>query len=317
MTPKFQSALGGQLSAFLSFKRSMGFAYQRPEGTLKNFDHFLHLLRLRSLRRLDWESVIQDWLQARPNRKPLSIATDLVVIRQFCLFRRRYDPKAFVPSPKWGPVHSDVHFVPYIFTAAEIRRMLRYLRRSPGRKGHRRCLRIMLLVLFCTGLRFGEVARLCLSDLDTGRRLFWVRQSKGRTRLVPFGRDLAEELRRYLKTRPNSCKTPASALFLNIRNQAHTVQSISFGLRGVFRKLGMKADAGRAGPRPYDLRHSYAVHRLSRWHRQGVDVTLRLPWLSTYMGHANIVGTETYLTTTPELMALASRRFEGRFRRRI
>lgn len=174
---------------------------------------------------------------------------------------------------------------------------------------------MMLLVLFCTGLRFGELARLRLSDLDTSRRLFWVRESKGRTRLVPFGHDLGRELRRYLKTRPDSSKTPDSPLFVTVSGQPHSTRTISYGLRGLFRQLGMKDPRGRVGPRPYDLRHSFAVNRLLRWHRRGVDVKDRLPWLSTYMGHANIVGTETYLTTTPELLALASRRFEGRFRR--
>jgi hypothetical protein len=33
------------------------------------------------------------------------------------------------------------------------------------------------------------------------------------------------------------------------------------------------------------------------------------------MGHANILGTETYLTTTPELLAVVGRRFETRFRK--
>jgi hypothetical protein len=33
------------------------------------------------------------------------------------------------------------------------------------------------------------------------------------------------------------------------------------------------------------------------------------------MGHASILGTETYLTATPELLALVSRRFEVVFRK--
>jgi hypothetical protein len=34
------------------------------------------------------------------------------------------------------------------------------------------------------------------------------------------------------------------------------------------------------------------------------------------MGHANILGTEIYLTTTPEVQGLVSRRFEALFRKR-
>lgn len=40
-----------------------------------------------------------------------------------------------------------------------------------------------------------------------------------------------------------------------------------------------------------------------------------LPWLSAYMGHDDLLGTETYLTASPELLRFASRRFAARFRR--
>jgi len=70
------------------------------------------------------------------------------------------------------------------------------------------------------------------------------------------------------------------------------------------------------GPRPYDFRHTFAVHRLTRWYRTGVDINARLPWLSAYMGHNDILGTETYLTATPELLAIASRRFQRHMKRR-
>ena len=44
-----------------------------------------------------------------------------------------------------------------------------------------------------------------------------------------------------------------------------------------------------------------------------MDIHARLPWLSAYMGHDNVLGTEVYLTATAELMALASVRFKARF----
>jgi integrase len=75
----------------------------------------------------------------------------------------------------------------------------------------------------------------------------------------------------------------------------------------------LKPDRGRIGPRPYDFRHAFAGHRLTRWSRQGVDLQARLPWLSAYMGHDDILGTETYLTATPALLGLAAHRFRRRY----
>jgi hypothetical protein len=46
-----------------------------------------------------------------------------------------------------------------------------------------------------------------------------------------------------------------------------------------------------------------------------VDVHARFPWLSAYLGHDDIMGTEVYLRATSELLELASRRLRSRLRR--
>ena len=74
----------------------------------------------------------------------------------------------------------------------------------------------------------------------------------------------------------------------------------------------LKPPRGRAGARPYELRHAFAVHRLTAWALEGVDVHAKLPWLSAYLGHQNVLGTEVYLKATPQLLELASQRFEQR-----
>jgi integrase len=86
------------------------------------------------------------------------------------------------------------------------------------------------------------------------------------------------------------------------------VKTAQHTLRILFTKAGWKPERGRAGPRPYDLRHAFAVTRLTQWYRQGVNLHDRLPWLSAYMGHVDIIGTESYLNATPELRELAAHR---------
>ena len=75
-------------------------------------------------------------------------------------------------------------------------------------------------------------------------------------------------------------------------------------IAGVHRTAG-----GRGVPRLHDLRHSFAVHSLTAWYRQGADVQRLLPVLSTYLGHADLEGTKVYLSMTPELLQQASLRF--------
>jgi integrase/recombinase XerD len=317
MKNPFTSVLKSELKAFLDYKHALGFRYERPEGTLRHFDRHVLKMHRSEDRAPDLLHLVQSWLAQGQGRKPITAATDLGVIRQFCLYRRRNDPDGFVPGREWFPQCLESQFIPYIFSEAEVRCILRQASHGPGSRCQRLGHRLLWLVLYCTGLRFGETARLQVGDLDLQRRLLWVRESKGRTRLVPFGSDLAEEFRRYLRCRGIASLSPQAPLLLSCQDKRYTTQSISHTVRQWLRKAGLKPERGRTGPRPYDVRHTFAVHRLTRWYRQGAELSGRLPWLSVYMGHANILGTEMYLTTTPELLALVSRRFETRFRKSL
>jgi hypothetical protein len=54
---------------------------------------------------------------------------------------------------------------------------------------------------------------------------------------------------------------------------------------------------------------------VTAWALDGVDVHARLPWLSAYLGHQSVLGTEVYLKATPQLLELASDRFAAHLRR--
>jgi len=152
-----------------------------------------------------------------------------------------------------------------------------------------------------------------LRDVDLEENLFIVRESKGKTRFVPFGEDLHRELLVYLRERESVADAaPDCAFLVQPDGRPYLVKTASDTVRRLLRRLGFKPAHGRVGPRPYDLRHTFAVHRLTRWYRDGVDLHTRLPLLSAYMGHDNLLGTEVYLRATPDLMALTAKRFEGR-----
>jgi integrase/recombinase XerD len=315
MKNPFASNLKSELHAFLEYKRALGFGYQRAEGTLRHFDRHVRKMQRGGSQALQLADLIQSWLEKAPDRKAITAATDLGVIRQFCIYLRRNDPDVFVPGREWFPQCMESQFLPHILSEAEVRTILREASQVRGSRTQRLGSRLLWLVLYCTGLRFGETAKLQVADLDLNRRLLWIRESKGRTRLVPFGSDLGREFRNYLHSRKAASLSPQSPLLLSFQGRRYSTRTISYAVRNWLRKAGLKPEKGRNGPRPYDVRHTFAVHRLTRWYRQRVELAGRLPWLSVYMGHANILGTETYLTTTPELLALVSRRFETRFQK--
>jgi integrase/recombinase XerD len=316
------AGLARDVKGFLAFKRALGRSYQDAERRLESFQRFAQAYaakagkRSRRSKRISLAGVIRAWLSRPSARKPVTAGLELGLLRHLCLYRRRHDRNGFVPEQAWAP-QTESPFAPHVFSHAEIRQLLNAASRHRGRNIWAGMLHTLLLILYCTGLRFGEAVRLRSCDVDLEKRVIFIRESKGRSRLVPFGADLARKLRRYLRDRTNvlraSGEPPTDAWFVGKNGRPLPLYNASKAVRRLLRKEALKPKMGRAGPRPYDIRHTFAVHRLTQWHRQGLDVHARLPWLSAYMGHQNVLGTEDYLHVTPELLRLASHRFEKRF----
>jgi integrase len=301
MTRLTRAELARDIEGFLTFKRALGYSYRRGEATLRSFQRFAQHCPGSARAPIELETAARAWLFRIVDRKPVTLATDLGALRQLCLYRRRRDPNGFVPDHAWAPC-TESTYQPYLFSRQEIRALLKAAARHRGRNMWPGMLRMLLLVLYCTGLRFGEAVRLRMGDVDLSRCVLTVRESKGRSRLVPFRPDLARELSGYLRERAllvrrERRQPQLDALFIRLNGQAVSIKAASEAVRRLLRRLGMKCAKGRAGPRPYDLRHAFAVHRLTDWYRSGANVHARLPWLSAYMGHVNLLGTE--FTCTP------------------
>lgn len=312
MSQVFKSPIASELRDFLEFKRSLGYSYRRAEYTLHEFDLFLVGFIANSPNwQLDRAAVA--WLSSKPARKPVSVSMDAAVLRQLFTYLRRL-PHLKVVEPRWPSLPTESAFVPHHLTRHDIVTLLGLcttLDRPVFRSG---LYRALVLILYCTGIRFGEALRLRLRDVDTRRAVLFIETFKGRARRVPFHRTLACELDRYLHARVKYAPAaPDTKFFVGSNGCGLPVKTAHHTLHGLFVKAGLKPAKGRDGPRPYDLRHAFAVQRLTRWYRQGVDLHARLPWLSAYMGHVDIVGIEVYLNATPELMDLVAKRLHQRY----
>ncbi|MBU0595371.1 tyrosine-type recombinase/integrase [Candidatus Bipolaricaulota bacterium] len=205
---------------------------------------------------------------------------------------------------------------PYIYSTDEVRLLLAHADELvPAFRAL--TFRTMISILYCTGIRPGEALRLQLRDVDLQAKTLLVRKSKGKTRWVPFHAQLARCIRRYVAERKTiGLALPKSPLFTQPNGRSYADITVCHTGRELLRKSGLKPARGRLGPRLYDLRHAHATHVLLRWHKEGRDLHAMLPLLSAYMGHDHLLGTQVYLTGTPELLELASRRFEDRFHTR-
>ncbi len=307
----FVSPLGPSILAFLALKRAMGRHYQANEGELSRFDRYIATLDppVQSVTR----EVVHGWLAAQPNLAPRTLCGKASILRQFCRYLARLDPCTYIPERTFLPVTLPL-FRPHIYSEEEVRALVRMALASSahGWKLRPQMLSTVLLVLYATGLRRAEVCRLRLEDIDLEANTLFVRRTKFfKSRLVPFSCDLERQLRTYLTLRASQSPTDRDApLFLNRSRRALRPAKLSGIFHGLVEAAGIAAAPGRRTPRLHDMRHTYAVHRLLRWYREGVNVEAKLPLLATYMGHGNPLSTLTYLHATAELLREASQRFE-------
>jgi integrase/recombinase XerD len=173
--------------------------------------------------------------------------------------------------------------------------------------------RTLILLLYGSGLRIGEALRVTLRDVDVVERTIVVRNTKFfKTRLVPIGPKLAQELAAHVELR-RQLPLPAgddSPLFTTRTGRGWPYQHVIALFQRVRRAAGIECPTGELRPpRLHDLRHTAAVHRVLTWYRSGDDVQRLLPQLATYLGHIDIKSTQRYLLMTPELLQEASERF--------
>ncbi len=220
------------------------------------------------------------------------------------------------PMPADAP-RSPVRAPPYIYSRDELARLFDPATVEASR---RRALqldavtfRTLLLLLYGAGLRFGEATRLTFADVDLANAILTIRATKFyKSRLIPVGPQLAALLRSHVTLRQRAGLVEGrDAFLLANRDGTQLASSTVLDAFDTLRRLAgvHRPAAGRTIPRLHDLRHSFAVHRLTSWYRQGAEVQRLLPVLSTYLGHADLEGTKIYLSMTPELLEEASLRF--------
>jgi site-specific recombinase XerD len=227
--------------------------------------------------------------------------------------RRGYTDRSPVPVRR---AQEPVRFAPYIYSREELKRLLDGVTSYQKKlvKLEPITLRSMLLLIYGAGLRASEALHLTCGDVDLSALTLTVRVSKFyKTRRIALNTQLCSVLAEYGHNRRQGEHDRSDAApFFTYKDGGAVV---NWALDDAFQRLrnhvGVKRQNARYQPRIHDLRHTFAVHRLTEWYRTGADVQSLLPGLSTHLGHVCLKGTQRYLTMTPELLAEASLRFEG------
>ena len=256
------------------------------ESCLRLFEEYFKNLNAE----LEWESVdadvIRDWMESMMD-SGLTAATvngRLSAVRSFYRFALKKglienDPAHTITGPKKEKP------LPKFIREKDMDRLLQPEMWSDTYKDV--CARTIILLFYETGMRVGELVMLDDEMVDLDNRQLKVTGKRNKQRIIPFGAELEQALRDFIRLRDEQVERTEKGFFVTEKGQRVTYEQVR---RMVKNHLGRVTTQQKRTP--HVLRHTFATTMLN--HEAGLESVKQL------LGHESLATTEIYTHTTFE-----------------
>ena len=230
--------------------------------------------------------VVRNWVMhlMDEGRAATSVNRKLSSLRSFYRFLLRkkaitVNPMAKVVGPKKKKP------LPSFVREKDMDRLLDDLTFEEGFEGCRD--RMVLEMFYATGMRLSELIGLDDADVDFSARLIKVTGKRNKQRLIPFGNELEEDLRIYIKVRDEALPNGSDAFFVRKDGKRmYPMQVYRLVKRNLSKVVTLKKRS------PHVLRHTFATAMLND--------CAELRAVKELLGHESLTTTEVYTHTTFE-----------------
>lgn len=240
---------------------------------------------------LDWttadQDIVRDWMVTlvEQGNTPRTVCKKLSALKTFYKFllqRKRVDkdPVHALQGPKKDKP------LPVFVRESEMNELLDGNYFPDSLEGRRD--RLVLLILYSTGIRRSELYGLDWKDVEMGQRQLKVTGKRNKQRIVPFGAELHDALQAYRDELEQSGRTTTDAVLVNLKNGERMGREFIY--KTVRKYLSMVTTLKKCSP--HVLRHSFATAML--------DNEASLQSVKELLGHVNLATTEVYTHTTFE-----------------
>ena len=256
------------------------------ESCLRLFEEYFKNLNTE----LEWESVdadvIRDWMESMMD-SGLTAATvngRLSAVRSFYRFALKKglvenDPAHTITGPKKEKP------LPKFIREKDMDRLLQPEMWGDTYKDV--CARTIILLFYETGMRVGELVMLDDEMVDLDNRQLKVTGKRNKQRIIPFGAELEQALRDFVRLRDEQVERTEKGFFVTEKGQRVTYEQVR---RMVKNHLGRVTTQQKRTP--HVLRHTFATTMLN--HEAGLESVKQLLW------HESLATTEIYTHTTFE-----------------
>lgn len=313
----FKSVFKIELKEYTSLRKKAltpdSYGYTR--GVLSGFDCYLSEQNVPD--KIVTEELLNGWIRhlSEVNAKR-TVSDKVACLRKFLEYLRYSGFTVFMPK---CPKHSE-YYVPYLFSDTEMELIFNAAdfaepnRSRPHSRYAQVELPMLLRLLYGCGLRLGETLLLRVGDVNFERGFLLLRQPKNKKqRIVPMHETLAKILLQYCVTMELT-NEPEAFLFPGAKLERHiSGTTVLNWFHNILKSIGIYVP-----PVPHErgqclhcLRHLFAVKSFAQAERNGRSTGDSVPYLSVYLGHYDMDGTEKYLKFSSDIFPEYTELFEA------
>ena len=298
---RFLSALAVPIENYIAEKQAVGYKFDKGADMLKSFDYFVYSRGLKETNLT--KQLVIEWIASKPNETVSTQCGRISLLRGLAVYMNRMGYPAYV-HPKAMVTVDRYAYIPYIFSNDEMKRIFEVCDNYPPNNctpNRHLILPLLFRILYGCGLRISEALRLTLQDIDFNKGTLYIRNTKfNKDRILPMTDNLTERCRKYCKN--VGIGKMGNPYFFPSPYGGHYSESTIYVLfRAVLRQAKISHLGRGKGPRIHDFRHVFAVNCLKKWVLYGRDLNNCLPYLSAYLGHEDMRGSQRYLRLTADL----------------
>lgn len=251
---------------------------------LKNFIKFISKSP-KPLNKQQFSDNFRSYIQFLKNDKNLSpdyIHLITIVVKKFLSYNHIYFLEDF-------PIPKKAKSLPKSLNEKEVQNLINSVEwsenDSSSSKHTKMRDKLILSVLYSTGLRVSELIEIKIQDIDFSERTIFIKGKGNKERIVLFDKDTKEEISAYLNFRVKKSE------YLLVNNYGHPLSARYIQM--MIKKYAEKAEI-KKNVTPHVLRHSYATHLLKR----GVDIRI----IQQLLGHSSILSTQIYTNVEMDII---------------
>lgn len=296
--PQEPGTMGGYLNSYLDYMRMLNRTPKAVKSCSKSITYFLRWAHERDLSRPDQitYSVLQSyqrWLwryRKKADNKPLAVSSQrgrLGSVKSFFSWLCREHIIEANPASDLELPRAEKRLPGDALTIVEVEMLMSEPDISDP-LGIRD--RAILELLYSTGIRRTEIAKIELAELNRNKRILWVHGKGNKDRVVPVGKRALAWVEKYIDdVRPLLVVNPdEKTLFITGYGEAFNEESLGRAVRTYMLKAGITHQPMGC----HLLRHTCATHMLEG----GADIR----YIQELLGHSKLDTTAIYTQVTIE-----------------